>query len=66
MQMDHHQREAIGAGAEKPDIAERQVAGEAVDDVDALRQRHEDDEVKEHQMIAVDAGQDREYRDDRQ
>ena len=66
LQMNHRQREAIRAGAEKSDIAERQIAGEAVNDVQSLRQRHGDDEVEQQQMIAVDRRQDGKHRDHRQ
>jgi hypothetical protein len=64
--MEYHQREAVGAGAKKSDIAERQIAGEPVDHVDALSERHEDDEVEKQKVIAVDAREDREDDDDRQ
>src|ERR1700730_18358809 len=58
--MDDHQRETVGPRAEEAGITERKIAGESVDDVDALRQHHEDHEIEQQQMIAVDARQYRE------
>ena len=63
--MQHHQREAVSTGAEETDIAEREIAGEAVNDVHALREHNEDDEIEEQKMVAVDEGQHCERRHER-
>ena len=56
--MQHQQREAVRPGAEEADIAEGEVAGEAVGEVQALRQHQEDDEVQQELAVVVHERQD--------
>src|ERR1700731_2086643 len=63
--MHHQDREAISAGAEKTDIAEREITGETIDDVHALGEDQEDHEVEQQQMVLIDAWGHREDRDQR-
>ncbi len=58
--MHHQDRKSVRAGAEEADIAERQIAGEPIDDVHALGEDQEDDEIEQQQMVLVDARQHRE------
>src|SRR5436305_1187059 len=51
VQVQDEQREAVRARAEEADVAEGQVPGEAVDDVDALGEREEDDDVEEQEVV---------------
>ena len=65
LEVHHHDRKAVGAGTEEADITERQIAGESVDDVDALGEHQEDHEIEQQQMVLVDAGQHRQQDDQR-
>ena len=51
VEVHHCDREAIRPGAEEADIAEWQEAGEPVDDVQALGQGEEHDEVEQQQLV---------------
>ena len=64
--MHHQHRKAVRAGAEETDIAERQIAGETIDDVHALGEDQEDDEIEQQQMVLIDARQHGEDCDQRQ
>src|SRR5579863_2084527 len=68
--MHHQDGKAVGTRAEEADITERQIAGEAIDDVHALGENEKDHEVEQQEMILIDAWQQRkdgeQRRDDEQ
>jgi len=53
---DQH-REAVCARAEEAHVAERQVAGEPVDQVQPLRQHQEHDDVQQQQAVVIQGRQ---------
>src|SRR5208282_2208420 len=57
VKMDDGEREAVGTRAEEARVAEGQVAGKAVDDVDPLRQGQEHHEIEEEELVRVEKRQ---------
>ena len=66
LQMHYHDRKAVSARAEETDISKGQITGETVDDVDALGEDQEDDEIEQQQVVLIDSGQHRKQHDQRQ
>ena len=64
VQVHHREGKPVGASTKKPNIAEWQIAGEAVDHVQPLRQGQEHNEVEQHQLVGVERRQHRHQRDD--